>query len=146
MRQRRTSPAAFEVVSEKPSFFFTARQKPAHAVLLPVCCLRHLFDARAPRLDSAVSAGRSCLVTRATFGWSLFGGTLAAAAADVTWRRAVALDLTLLFLDAAVLRFRDFAMEGVDIFRLRWLAALDLTLARPKHRKSRGNFARVFVG
>jgi hypothetical protein len=86
------------------------------------------------------------LVTRATFGWSLFGGTLAAAAADVTWRRAVALDLTLLFLDAAVLRFRDFAMEGVDIFRLRWLAALDLTLARPKHRKSRGNFARVFVG
>jgi hypothetical protein len=33
---------------------------------------------------------------------------------------------------AAVLRFRDFAMEGVDIFRLRWLAALDLTLARPK--------------
>src|ERR1700736_3419196 len=23
-----------------------ARQKPAHAVLLPVCCLHHLFDAR----------------------------------------------------------------------------------------------------
>jgi hypothetical protein len=40
--------------------------------------------------------------------------------------------LALLFLDAAVLRFRDFAMEGVDIFRLRWFAASDLTLARPK--------------
>src|ERR1700730_5206286 len=35
----------------------------------------------------------------------------------MTLRRAVALDLTLLFLDAAVLRFRDFAMEGVDIFQ-----------------------------
>ena len=53
-------------------------------------------------------------------------------AADVTLRRAVALDLTLLFLDAAVLRFRDFAIEGVDIVRLRWFAAPDLTLARPK--------------
>jgi hypothetical protein len=57
---------------------------------------------------------------------------LAVAAADVTLRRALVLDVTLLFLDAAVLRFRDFAMEGVDIFRLRWFAALDLTLARPK--------------
>src|SRR5580692_2210915 len=75
---------------------------------------------------------RSCLVTRSTFGSSLFGGILAGVAADVTWRRAVALDLTLLFLDAAVLRFRDFAMEGVDIFRLHWFAAPDLTLARPK--------------
>ena len=75
---------------------------------------------------------RSCLVTRSAFGSSLFNGVLAAAAADVTLRRAVALDLMLLFLDGAVLRFRDFAMEGVDIFRLRWFAALDLTLARPK--------------
>jgi hypothetical protein len=73
----------------------------------------------------------SCLVTRSTFGSSLFGGALAVAAADMTLRRAVALDLTLLFLDAAVLRFRDFALEGVDIFRLRWFAAPDLTLARP---------------
>jgi hypothetical protein len=50
----------------------------------------------------------------------------------MTLRRAVALDVMFLFLDAAVLRFRDFAMEGVDIFRLRWVAAPDLTLARPK--------------
>jgi len=85
------------------------------------------------------------LVTRSTFGSSLFGGALAAVAADVTWRRAVALDLTLLFLDAAVLRFRDFAMEGVDIFRLRWLAALDLTLARPKHRFARDAISLAFL-
>ena len=65
------------------------------------------------------------------FGKTSFG-TLAVVAADVTLRRAVALDLTLLFLDAADLRFRDFAMEGVDIFRLRWFATPDLTLARPK--------------
>ena len=35
---------------------------------------------------------RSCLVTRSTFGSSLFGGALAGVAADVTLRRAVALD------------------------------------------------------
>jgi hypothetical protein len=62
----------------------------------------------------------------------LIGGALAVVAADVTLRRTVALDLKLLFSDAAVLRFRDVAMEGVDIFRLRWFAAPDLTLARPK--------------
>src|ERR1019366_4316537 len=63
---------------------------------------------------------------------SLWFRPLAVVAADVTLRRAVALDLTLLFLDAAVLRFRDFTMEGVDIFRLRRFAAPDLTLARSK--------------
>jgi hypothetical protein len=56
-----------------------------------------------------------CLVTRPTFGSSAFNGVLAVAAADVTLRRAVALDLTLPFLGAALLGFRDFAMEMVDM-------------------------------
>jgi hypothetical protein len=65
----------------------------------------------------------------------------------VTLRRAVALDLTLLFLDATVLRFRDFAMEGVDIFRLRWFAAPDLTLARPKAPQVAGRaLGRLWLG
>ena len=74
-----------------------ARQKPAHAVLLPVCCLHHLSDARPSGWLSRVSM-RSCLVTRSTFGSSALTGVLAAAArsdfgflamtvADVTLRR-----------------------------------------------------------
>ena len=73
---------------------------------------------------------RSCSETRAPFGSSAFNGVVAAA--DATLRRDVAFDLTLLFVGVALLGFRDFAMEGVDIFRLRWFAATDLTLARPK--------------
>src|SRR5258707_10823010 len=58
---------------------------------------------------------RSCLVTRSTFGLSAFNGVLALAAADVILRRDVAFDLTLPFLGAALLGFRDFAMERVDM-------------------------------
>src|SRR6202795_1921090 len=69
-----------------------------------------------------------CRRKRATFGSSAFNGVLAAAAADVTLRRAVAFDLTLPFLGAALLVFRDFAMERVDMgFGLRWFAASELT-------------------
>jgi Circularly permutated YpsA SLOG family len=59
----------------------------------------------------------------------------------------VAFDLTLLFVGVAVLRFRDFAMEGVDIFRLRWFAAPDLTLARPKAPQVAGRaLGRLWLG
>jgi hypothetical protein len=75
---------------------------------------------------------RSCLVTRSTFGSSAFTGFLALAAPGVILRRDDAVDLALTFLDPALLAFRDFAMEGVDLVRLRWFAAPDLTLARPK--------------
>src|ERR1035437_9512009 len=85
-----------------------ARQKPAHAVLLPVCCLHHLFDASplglTQQCQQALLLGNSLDLWFVIF----FGRALAVVAADVTLRRAVALDLTLLFLDAAVLRFRDF--------------------------------------
>jgi hypothetical protein len=120
------------VVSEKPSFFFTVPAKNPRTLCCcqSVACIISAMLAPLGWLNSVSTC--SCLVTRSTFGSSLFGGALAVAAADMTLRRAVALDLTLLFLDAAVLRFRDFAMEGVDIFRLRWFAAPDLTLARPK--------------
>jgi hypothetical protein len=52
-------------------------------------------------------------------------------------------------LDAAVLRFRDFAMEGVDIFRLRWFAAfngrlwLGQPMTTPNNRRPRHAFAAV---
>jgi hypothetical protein len=73
------------------------------------------------------------LVTRATFGSSAFNGALAPAAADVILRRDVAFDLALPFLGGALLGFRDFAMERVDMgFGLRWFAASELTFARPK--------------
>jgi hypothetical protein len=42
-------------------------------------------------------------------------GVLAVAAADVTLRRDVAFDLTLLFFGAALLGFRDFLMERVEM-------------------------------
>jgi hypothetical protein len=58
---------------------------------------------------------RSCLVNRSIFGSSAFNGVLALAAADVTLRRDVAFDLALPFLGAALLAFRDFSMERVDI-------------------------------
>ena len=51
--------------------------------------------------------------------------------ADVALRRLGAVDLAIPFLGAALFVFRDF-MERVDIFRLRWFAAPDLTLARLK--------------
>src|SRR5580693_10420431 len=35
-----------------------ARQKPAHAVLLPVCCLHHLFDARCHVVESLMRVRR----------------------------------------------------------------------------------------
>ena len=55
------------------------------------------------------------------------------AAADETRRRDGAFDLTPPFLDGALLGFRDFAMEKVDIvLGLRWLATPKLALARPK--------------
>jgi hypothetical protein len=100
-------------------------------VLLPVCCLHHLFHARP--LGLTQQCQQALLLGNSLDLWFVtFGGALAVVAGDVTWRRAVVLDLTLLFLDAVVLRFRDFAMEGVDIFRLRWFATPDLTLARPE--------------
>ena len=106
-------------------------------MLLPVRRLHHLFDASP--LGLTQQCQQALLLGNALdFGSSLFGGALAVTAADMTLRRAVALDLTLLFLDAAVLRFRDFAMEGVDIIRLRWFAAPELTLARPKAPQSQG--------
>jgi hypothetical protein len=54
-------------------------------------------------------------VTRSTFGSSTFNGFLALAAADVILRRDVAFDLALPFLGAALLGFRDFSMERVDM-------------------------------
>jgi hypothetical protein len=55
----------------------------------------------------------------------------------VTFRRAVALDVTFLFLDAAVLSFRDFAMEGVDTAPLVRGAGLDArTTQSPANRKA----------
>src|SRR3984893_14229909 len=74
---------------------------------------------------------RSCLVTRSTFGWSIFTrvlaaatrsvfdstdrvGLLALAAGDVTLRRDAVFDWPLPFLGAALFVFRDF-MERVDI-------------------------------
>ncbi|HXN87773.1 MAG TPA: hypothetical protein VN890_00170, partial [Methylocella sp.] len=58
---------------------------------------------------------RSCLVTRSALGSTVFNGDLALAAADVTLRRDVAFDLALPFLNAALLGFRDFARERVDM-------------------------------
>ena len=58
---------------------------------------------------------RFCLVARSTFGSPACGGVLALAAADVTLCRDGVFDLALLFLGAALLGFRDFAMESVDI-------------------------------
>src|SRR5580704_17844019 len=80
---------------------------------------------------SSVST-RSCLVNRSTFGSSAFTGVLAAAtrsafdstdrsgflgvaAVDGPLRRAVAFDLALPFLGAALLGFRDFARERDDM-------------------------------
>src|ERR1700675_4923728 len=58
---------------------------------------------------------RSCLVTRSALGLSAFNGVLALAAADVTLHRDVAVDLAPPFLGAALLGFRDFAMERDDM-------------------------------
>src|ERR1700732_5207571 len=122
----------FRSGQRKRSFFFPVPAKNPRTLCCcqSVACIISAMLAPSAWLSSV--SRRSCLVTRSRFGSSLFGGALAVVAADVTLRRAVALDLTLLFLDAAVLRFRDFARGGVDIFRLRWFAAPDLTLARPK--------------
>jgi hypothetical protein len=106
-----------------------ARQKPAHAVLLPVgCCI--ISSMLAPPVWLSSVSRRSCLVTRSTIGSSLLGGTFAAAAlsdfettdrggflamtvADVTLRRDAVFDWALPFLGAALFVFRDF-MERVD--------------------------------
>src|ERR1700720_1032073 len=75
---------------------------------------------------------RSCLVTRSTFGLSIFtsvlpaatrsafestdrGGFLAVAAIDGTLRRDDVFDLALPFLGAALSRLRDFATERDDM-------------------------------
>src|SRR6202047_3265170 len=119
-------------MSGQPSFFFTVPAGNPRTLCSgqSVVCIISSMLAPSGWLNSVSTC--SCLVTRSTFGSSAFNGVFAVVAADVTLRRAVALDLTLLFLDAAAIRFRDFAMEGVDIFRLRWFAASELTLARPK--------------
>jgi hypothetical protein len=73
------------------------------------------------------------LVTRSTCGSSAFGGIFAAAAADVTLRRLGAEDLALLFLGPVLSMCGAFSMEGVDmVLGSFWIAAPELTLARPK--------------
>ena len=57
---------------------------------------------------------------------------LVLAAADVTLRRDVAFDLALPFLGAALLGFRDFAMERVAWYWAPLVRASVLTFARPK--------------
>jgi hypothetical protein len=110
----------------------SARNRP------PVGRLHHLFDASP--IGLAQQGEHALLLGNSLDLWFVtFGGTLAVVAAS----RAVALDLTLLFLDAAVLKFRDFAMEWVDICRLRWFAAPDLTLARPQAPQIAGRAPRI---
>jgi hypothetical protein len=122
----------FEVVSEKPSFFFTVPAKNPRTLCCChfVACIISSMLAPSGRL-SRVSM-RSCLVTRSTFGSSALTGVLAAAArsdfdttdrggfltlavADVTLRRLGAEDLALPFLDPALSRFGAFSMEKVDM-------------------------------
>ena len=81
-------------------------------MLLPGCRLHHLFDTGPFGL---AQQGEHALLARATFGSSAFNGVLALAAADATLRRDVAFDLTLPFLGAALLGFRDFSMVRVDV-------------------------------
>src|SRR6202040_1472843 len=54
-----------------------ARQKPAHAVLLPVCCLHHLFDARplglTQQCQQALLLGNALDLWFVTFRWRLGG-------------------------------------------------------------------------
>ena len=89
-----------------------ARQETTHAVLLPVRRLHHFFDTSllglTSRVEHALLLGNS-----PTFRSSLFGGALAVVAADVTWRRDGAFDLTLPFLDAAVLGFGSSRWKGM---------------------------------
>jgi len=80
------------VVSEKPSFFFTVPAKNPRTL----CCCQSVACIISSMLDplGLTQQGQQALLlgTRSTFGSSLFGGTLAVVAADVTLRRAVALD------------------------------------------------------
>jgi hypothetical protein len=58
---------------------------------------------------------RSCLVTRSALSSSAFNGVLALTAAGTILRRDGAFYLVLPFLGAALLGFRHFAMERVDM-------------------------------
>src|ERR1700732_5642183 len=117
-------------MSGKPSFFFTvpARNPRTLCCCQSVACI--ISSMLAPSDWVSRVSTRSCLVTRSTFGLSAFDsvlvaatrsafdstdrvGFLALAAVDGTLRRDDVFDLALPFLGAAVLRFRDFAMEGV---------------------------------
>src|ERR1700736_4344749 len=140
-------PLGFNDVSEKPSFLFTvpARNPRTLCCCQSVACIISSILAPSDWL-SRVST-RSCLVTRSTFGWSIFTrvlaaatrsvfdstdrvGLLALAAGDVTLRRDAVFDWALPFLGAALFVFRD--LKGSTSFGLRWFAAPELTLARPK--------------
>src|SRR3979409_1537648 len=109
-----TSPAVFEVVSEKPSFFFTvpARNPRTLCCCQSVACI--IPSILAPSNWLSRASTRSCLVTRSALGSSAFLSVLALAAADVTLRRDVVFDWALPFLGVALFVFRDF-MERVDI-------------------------------
>ncbi len=83
-------------------------------MLLPVCCLHHLFDAGP--LGLAQQCEHALLLGDAPdLGSSAFNGVFGGGRMDVALRRDVAFGLTLLFLGAALLGFRDFAMERVDM-------------------------------
>jgi hypothetical protein len=83
-------------------------------VLLPVC-RRIISSMLAPSGLLNRVRTRSCLVNRSSFGSSAFDGVLALAAPGATLRRDGAGDLTLTFLDPALLAFRDFSTERVGV-------------------------------
>jgi hypothetical protein len=124
-------PSGFKDVSEKPSFLFTvpARNPRTLCCCQSVACI--ISSMLAPSDWLRRVSTRSCLVTRATCGWSIFTGVLgtatrsafdstdregflAVATVDGTLRRDAFFAWALPFLGAALFVFRDF-MERVDI-------------------------------
>src|ERR1700730_8522556 len=114
----------------RTSFSVTARNPRTLCCCQSVACIISSMLAPSGWLHSVST--RSCLVTRSTFGLSIFTGVLAAAtrsafdstdrsrflgvaAVDGTLRRVVAFDLALPFLGVTLLGFRDFAIERDDI-------------------------------
>ena len=120
-----------------------AGQKPAHAVLLPVCCLHHLFDT-SPRgltqqcqqalllgnsLDLWYIAFAAARGIEAGLGGGRSGRDLAA---------SCRVDVTLLFLDAAVLSFGTSRWKGLTWSGLLGSRRQNWRSHDPKPRTSRG--------
>src|ERR1700732_2476953 len=109
-----------------------ARQKPAHAVLLPVCSLHHLFDAGplglAQEGEHPLLLGNALALWFVTFRRRLGGGRNGR---DLAPGCRVRFDAPFLGRGALwVPGLRD--GNGRHGFGLRWFAAPELTLARPK--------------